>query len=429
MTASRPGRSGTRRLSMTRFDRHEWSVLLPLCLVGFFTNYDTGLLALAAPVIADGLDVSVAVFGIGVALIRLAALGSVFTLRLADRWGRKPLLLISVLAFTVLTGATAAAAGLVAFVVLQMLARLFLATEETLAGVVLTEELRPDHRGAGIGMLGIISTAGFGLVALLLLAVDHTPLGWRLFYIAALVPLGVVIYLRRNLSETTAYQVAAGHNRVQQPWWPNLEPEQASQLRRLLLVLGMVGMLTTTAFFFAAELAQDTYGWKGLFTVIVFAAAPTTLLGYIVGGRLSDRFGRKPMLVTAVLAFTTGTLLVFTGQPTLYAPGFFLLAGADAAVQAIRSAFTSELFPTEVRGTLAAIAGAVTVTAGSVGLLLTGVLANLVDPTVSVMVIALLTATSVLALRHLPETVGIDVITPWGKAQSTPTTQRTKRTT
>ncbi|MQA63558.1 MAG: hypothetical protein GEU86_19205, partial [Actinophytocola sp.] len=83
---------------MTRFDRHEWSVLLPLCLVGFFTNYDTGLLALAAPVIADGLDVSVAVFGIGVALIRLAALGSVFTLRLADRWGRKPLLLISVLA-------------------------------------------------------------------------------------------------------------------------------------------------------------------------------------------------------------------------------------------------------------------------------------------------------------------------------------------
>src|SRR5688572_12998059 len=103
---------------VTRFDAHEWSVLLPLCLVGFFTNYDTGLLTLAAPVIADGLDVSVATLGIGVALIRLGSLGSIVTLRLADRWGRRPLLLASVLVFTALTGATAAATGLVVFVVL-----------------------------------------------------------------------------------------------------------------------------------------------------------------------------------------------------------------------------------------------------------------------------------------------------------------------
>ena len=402
----------TRQPLITRFDSREWSVLLPLCLVGFFTNYDTGLLALASPVIADGLGVSVATFGIGVAIIRLGALGSVFTLRLADRWGRRPLLLISVLVFTVLTGATALAAGLVVFVVLQLLARLFLATEETLAGVVLTEELRPDHRGAGIGMLGIISTAGFGLVALLLLVVDSTPLGWRLFYVVALVPLAVVIYLRRNLSETAAYQVAAQHGRVARPWWPDLEPVAASHLRRLLLVLASVGALATTAFFFAAELAQDTYGWKGLFTIIVFAAAPTTLLGYVVGGRLSDRYGRKRMLTLSVFAFAAGTVLVFSGERAAYAPGFFLLAGADAAVQAVRSAFASELFDTEVRGTLAAVAGAVTVASGSAGLLLTGVLAPVVDPALTVLGLAAAAALSVLALRSLPETAGVDVLTP-----------------
>ena len=75
-------------------------MLLPLALVGFFTNYDTGLLTLAAPDIADGLGVSVAVFGVGVAIIRLAALGSIATLRLADRWGRRTMLLISVAGFT-----------------------------------------------------------------------------------------------------------------------------------------------------------------------------------------------------------------------------------------------------------------------------------------------------------------------------------------
>lgn len=395
---------------MTRFDPHEWSVLLPLCLVGFFTNYDTGLLALASPVIADGLGVSVATFGIGVAIIRLGALGGVVTLRLADRWGRRPMLLISVLAFTVLTGATALAAGLVVFVVLQVLARVFLTTEETLASVVLTEELRPEHRGAGIGMLGIISTAGFGLVALLLLAVDSTPLGWRLFYVVALVPLAVVIYLRRNLAETKAYAVAAAADRVRQPWWPQLDPVGARHLRRLLLVLAAVGMLATTSFFFAAELAQDDYGWKGLFTIVVFAAAPTTLLGYVVGGRLSDHFGRKPILTASVLGFSLGALLVFSGEQLLYVPGFFLLAASDAAVQAVRSAFAGELFPTEVRGTLGAVAGAVIVVAGSVGLLLTGVLASVVDPTVTVLFLALFAALSVVALRTLPETAGTDVL-------------------
>ena len=402
-----------RRWSLTGFDSHEWSVLLPLCLVGFFTNYDTGLLALASPVLANGLGVSVATFGIGVAVIRLGALGSVLSLRLADRWGRRPMLLVSILGFTALTGATALAAGLVVFVVLQLLSRVFLATEEALAGVVLTEELRPDHRGAGVGMLGIISTAGFGLVAVLLLAVDSTPLGWRLFYVVALAPLLVVIYLRRNLSETTAFSVAAQRESVaRRPWRPELTPTQTRHLRRLLVVLFAVGMLATTAFFYAADLAQNDYGWTGLFTLVVFAAAPTTLLGYVVGGRLSDRFGRKPILTLSVLCFAAGALVVFSGQRWLYAPGFFLLAAADAAVHAVRTTFVNELFPTEVRGTLAAVAGAVTVAAGSVGLVLAGVLAPLVDPTVTVLGMAVAVAASAVVLRLLPETAGTDVIGP-----------------
>ena len=58
------------------------------------------------------------------------------------------MLLVSVLAFTVATAATSLAWGLVSFVVFQIVARLFLATEESLAGIVISEELRPDRRGA-----------------------------------------------------------------------------------------------------------------------------------------------------------------------------------------------------------------------------------------------------------------------------------------
>lgn len=403
------GAAGARKRRLADFNAAEWSVLLPLTLVGFFINYDTALLTLAAPPIADGLEVDVTTFGIGVAVIRLAALASVGTLRLADRWGRRSVLLISVAAFALATGATAVAWSLAAFVAFQLVSRLFLTTEESLAGVVITEELRPDRRGAGLGLLGIIGTAGPGLAAAMLLFVEETPLGWRLFYVTMIGPLVIVMFLRRNLTETHAFGIALTERRLQPTWLPKLDPVHRRRLWRLGAVIGAAGMLDTTAFFYASELAQDQYRWDGLFVVIVFAAAPTTLAGFIAGGRLSDRLGRKPVTAVTVIVFGAGAVLVFTELRYLFAPGFFLLAGANAALQAVRVAYASELFPTEVRATAASVVGAVSVAAGSIGLAAVGLLAGRVPTNVSMLVLAGVCAASAIGLRWLPETAGVDL--------------------
>jgi MFS family permease len=392
------------------FNAHEWGVLLPLSLVGFFLNYDTGLLSLAAPAIAEGLDVSVARFGIGVAIIRVAALGSMPVLRLADRVGRRRMLLVSVLAFTVATAATSLAWGLVSFVVFQMVARLFLATEESLAGIVISEEVRADRRGAGLTLLGVIAMAGFGLVAGMLLVVPLTPLDWRILYVAALPPLVFVAWLRRNLRETTAFTVAADEQRVQTSFWPHVDRAHRPLLWRITLVLGTHGLLSTPMFFYAAELAQDGYGWEGLFTVIVIAAAPATLLGYVAGGRISDRVGRRPVVLWSTVFVVLGTLLVFSHNRWLFAPGFFLVAGADAGLVSVRPAYLSEMFPTEVRATLLAFVFAVVVAAGSLGLVVVGALEGVVSTRAAVLGLAGVMVAGLVALRNLPETVGADVI-------------------
>jgi MFS family permease len=392
------------------FNAHEWGVLLPLSLVGFFLNYDTGLLSLAAPAIAEGLDVSVARFGIGVAIIRVAALGSMPVLRLADRVGRRRMLLVSVLAFTVATAATSLAWGLVSFVVFQMVARLFLATEESLAGIVISEEVRADRRGAGLTLLGVIAMAGFGLVAGMLLVVPLTPLDWRILYVAALPPLVFVAWLRRNLRETTAFTVAADEQRVQTSFWPHVDRSHRPLLWRITLVLGTHGLLSTPMFFYAAELAQDGYGWEGLFTVIVIAAAPATLLGYVAGGRISDRVGRRPVVLWSTVFVVLGTLLVFSHNRWLFAPGFFLVAGADAGLVSVRPAYLSEMFPTEVRATLLAFVFAVVVAAGSLGLVVVGALEGVVSTRAAVLGLAGVMVAGLVALRNLPETVGADVI-------------------
>jgi MFS family permease len=163
-------------------------------------------------------------------------------------------------------------------------------------------------------------------------------------------------------------------------------------------------------FFYAAELAQDGYDWEGLFTVIVIAAGPATLLGYVAGGRLSDRVGRRPVLVGSALVMVLGVALVFTQQRWLFAPGFFLLTGADAGLVAVRPAYISELFPTEVRATLLSFIFGVVVAAGSLGLVFVGALNGTLTTRTSIYLLSAVMLAGLAAMRGLPESVGADVI-------------------
>ena len=395
---------------MIDFTRHERRVLVPLALTGFFETYDVALLTLAAPVLAGGLGLTIGAFGIAVALIRLASLASVPVLRLADRWGRRTLLIVSLAVFTLATGMTALAIGVVAFVLLQMVARVFLATESSLASVVIAEELRPHRRGAGISVLGVISGIGFGLVAALLLLVPHTPLGWRLFYVVALVPLILVAYLRRNLRETRAFSVARAEHRLQTTFWPRVSRAQRGTCALAIALVSAFGLVQTAGFFYASELAQTTYGWEGLFTAVVIVAGAFGILGFVLGGRVSDRVGRRPMVAVAILLTAAGTILIFTRVEALFIPGFFLTTTGSACFLAVTLAYLAELFPTEVRATLASLVVSAQVAAGSLGLVIVGALGGVAAPSTLMLIGGGALVLSVALLRWLPEAAGRDLV-------------------
>jgi putative MFS transporter len=406
--------------SLVDFNRREWAVLAPLATVGFFEVYDVALLTLAAPVIAKGLGVAVATFGIGVAIIRLATVGSLPFLRMADRIGRRTMLLASLILFTAATGATALAWGLAAFVALQIAARIFLATEQGLANLVVAEELRPDRRGAGLSALGIVSGLGYGAVAGMLLLIPLTPLDWRLFYLVALVPLGVAAYLRRRLPETRAFEVARAQERVQHTLWPRVERQYRRRLWQIVAIVGAFGLVQTSGFFYASELAQTDYGWKGLFTGLILASAVFGILGFWLGGRISDLAGRRPMMALAIVLGAVGTVLVFTQVPALFVPGFFILATAGSCFLAASVAYMAELFPTEIRASLSAFVIVCQVTAGWLGLVLLGGLASVVSPYLLMLILGGCLTAALLALRGLPETTRRDLVEGDGLGRAAP---------
>jgi putative MFS transporter len=385
-------------------------VLLPLALTGFFETYDVALLTLAAPVLAQGLGLGIGAFAFSVALIRLASLASVPVLRLADRWGRRTLLFVSLGIFTLATGMTALAMGLVAFVMLQMLARVFLATESALASLVIAEEFRPHRRGAGLSVLGVVSGLGFGAVGGLLLLVPLTPLGWRLFYLVALIPLGIVAYLRRNLRETRAFVAARGEHRLQASFWPRVDRAHRRTLLKAAALVSAFGLVQTTGFFYASDLAQNTYGWSGRFTAIVITAGVFGVLGFFLGGRISDVVGRRPVVAIANVLAAVGTILIFSDQRALFIPGFFLAAAAGACFLTATLAYVAELFPTEIRATLSAFVISCQVAAGSLGLALMGAVDGVISTSLVMVILGGSLLASLLLLRGLPEARGRDLI-------------------
>ena len=385
-------------------------MLVPLALTGFFETYDVALLTLGAPVLAHGLGLSIGVFAFGVAIIRLASLASIPVLRLADRWGRRTLLFVSLGLFTVATGMTALATGLLVFVALQMVARVFLATESTLASLVIAEEFRPHRRGAGLSVMGVTAGAGFGAVGLLMLLIPLTALGWRLFYLFALIPLAIVVYLRRNLRETRAFVAARDEHRLQSSFWPRVGALHRRTLIKAVALVGAFGLVQTSGFYYASDLAQNTYGWSGRFTLIVITAGVFGIVGFFLGGHVSDRVGRKPMVLLANVLAVAGTILIFTGQRGLFVPGFYLDAAAGACFVTVTLAYVAELFPTELRATLSSVVISCQVAAGSLGLALLGALSGVVSISLAMMILGGALLASLLLLRHLPETRGRDLI-------------------
>ena len=188
--------------AMPDLSRKQWSIMGLLAAAELFDHYDVGIMSLALSKIQIGLAIPEAEIAQVVAIVRLGMLPAFALTMMADRMGRRRLLLATILGFTICTGATALVRDTTDFMVLQFLARVFIAGETMLAVVVLAEELNAGDRGFGIGLLGALGALGHGLAAIVFGFVEFLPFGWRALYAVGVIPLLFLAWFRRGLPET-----------------------------------------------------------------------------------------------------------------------------------------------------------------------------------------------------------------------------------
>ena len=188
-----PARSGRR----DPYRRRLSALLLP---AAFFNGYDGQLRALLLPQLQHSFHVDLATIGAASVPIGAGQFVAFLVVRLADRVGRRPILLVSLLFYALFTGLTALADSVWAFAAFQGLAQVAIGTEFALAVIVLAEETPGDERGRALGRLLVAGPLGAIFTAGLLGAgLGRTALGWRAFYLVGLAPILLLALARRSL--------------------------------------------------------------------------------------------------------------------------------------------------------------------------------------------------------------------------------------
>jgi MHS family proline/betaine transporter-like MFS transporter len=254
----------------------------------------------------------IAAFGVFAAGFLMRPLGGVVFGHIGDRVGRKAALTISVLAMAVPTFligllpdyATLGPAAAVLLVALRMIQGLSVGGEYTTSIVFLVEGAGRKHRGfagswSGFGAVGgILLGSAVGALVTLTLAPDQVDRwGWRVPFLAGLFVGLAGLYVRRHLPEGAG---AAGHARGYSPVWEALRSHWRTILRiGLLNVINGVGFYV--AFVFLVTYMQTVGGLREAEALAINTANMLALLALMpLAGWLSDRAGRKPLLVAGI---------------------------------------------------------------------------------------------------------------------------------
>lgn len=327
--------------------------LLWLLAVACFTEgYDFNALIVALPHLRHSFGLSQSAADLWVAGVYLGAAPALWLGRRADRHGRRGVLLAAVAGYTICSVATALSPDIAVFVAVQFLARCFLAVQVAVAWTVAAEELPPDSRGFGFGILALASALGTGWGAILeasLLSPLHA--SWRWIYAASLPVVIVLIVLRRSLPESTRYAHLVSSGGMHGDARALLRPPY---LARLLLIGGavLIANLTTQATVFAIDYMQtDRHLGTSAANFILVGAGAITLPVLTGAGKLSDRLGRRPVCAVALVVHAVGIVLFFnvaTNAPLLLATLALAYVGLFGA-WTTGSAFGVEAFPTALR--------------------------------------------------------------------------------
>jgi MFS family permease len=372
-------------------NRTQWNTLFASNLGWLFDGFETyALILTVGPALRQLLDPAhypqiPAFAGTVIAITLLGwGIGGMLGGVLADYIGRKRMMIIAVLAYSVMTGLSAFSFNWVSFAILRFLVGIAIGTEWATGASMISEMWPNNARGKGAGLMQCGLGIGFFVASFVWLFIG--PLGpdsWRYMYLIGVIPALLTLWIRRSIPESHLWEMADAKRRaaLEQKRAGRTLDENEEKLARFTLVglfsdrsirkqtiIVFLMSLTTTVGFWGIStwvppFIADVAAKSGLppaqwASYAGMAYTVGSVLGYISFGFLADAFGRKPVtLAYFVLALLlTPVLFFWTQDPKL----LLILAGVNAFFSngqyTWMPIWLPELYPTRMRATALAFA-------------------------------------------------------------------------
>ena len=399
----------------------ESRVLVLIGLAFMLIAYDHGLYSLALKQIQTDLVWADGDVGKALGIIRLGALPGIILAAMADKVGRRKLLMATLVCTGLFTGLTAFAQTPAQYVALQTAAKTFAFAEEALSIVVVAETMRASMRGWALGMLAVFNGLGNGLASILFGFIDHIALsadfgGWRTMYLAGTAPLFILAWLRRVLPETErfkAHQEAQGTDEASgllSGFSPvkRLITDYPGRTAALFFSILPFGFCIVPATLLMSKHMQEGHGFDpGLVSMIYIGGGAVAIIGNLVVGKISDRVGRKRAIASTLMICATGFALLYgtTPGPIIAIAWMFAIFGYFAT-EVMFNALGSELFPTSYRSTASSFRVITYAVTGTAGLFMQDVLYAWFGGDYAMAIVALMAVVplgAIVVLLFLPE--------------------------
>jgi len=323
-----------------------------------------------------GSIIAINLFGWGVG----GVLGGV----MADYIGRKKMMIISILAYSIMTGLSSFAWDFWSFAILRFLVGVAVGSEWA-TGSSMMAELWPDNaRGKGAGLMQCGLGLGFFIASVTWLYVSPMgPDAWRYMYLIGVLPALLTLWIRRAIPESELWE-DVNKKRIAavnlQKSGSSLNDDQTKlakftlvdllsdkTLRKQTIILFLMSLTTTVGFWGIAtwvppfiasiagasgKIAPQWASYAGM------AYTAGSIIGYITFGFLADKFGRKPITIAffALSLIMTPIFFFLTKDLTWLLALAFITAAFATGQYTWMPAWIPELYPTRVRATALAFA-------------------------------------------------------------------------
>jgi MFS family permease len=380
-------------------DAHAATALGSLCALAVVFSYIGTLLSQTITFAADEFSASKTDQGATLAAVRIGILGALALTALADRTGRRRVLLGCAAVGCVIAALSGFAPDLVWLGASQTLVRGLATAGGVLVVFVAAEEMPAGSRAFAVTLIGAAGAFGAGLCLMALPLADIGDRGWRVVMLGSLLLLPVVRLVARHLPESRRFDAQ------------HAEVGMAGHGRRFWLLAAsafLLQLFTAPASQLLNEFLRDEEGFSAL-RITCFSILTNTPggIGLVVGGRLADTRGRRLVGAGGVIAGVVLTVaMVLIGGWPMWG---LSMAGAicGAMVVPALGVYGPELFPTSLRGRANGAISILGVVGSVLGLAAAGFLSdrwNGLGPALALLAIGPLLMAALVLIAY-PETV------------------------